>query len=87
VTIRVELFGIARARAGAAEAEVRAGSLGELLRALAERYPALAGEVIRDDALADGWLASLDGERFIADPATPLPAGARVLLLSAHAGG
>lgn len=87
MSIRIELFGIARARAGAAEAEFRAESLGEALRALAERHPELEGEVLRDGAPAEGWLVSLDGERFVDDPQTPLSDGARLLLISAHAGG
>jgi hypothetical protein len=32
-------------------------------------------------------LLSLDGERFVTDLAEPLPPGARLLLLSADAGG
>jgi molybdopterin converting factor small subunit len=87
VSARVELFGIARARAGVAEAEVEADSLGGVLRALAGRFPNLEGEVIRDGALAEGWLVSLDGERFVDDPATPVPDGATLLLITAHAGG
>jgi molybdopterin converting factor small subunit len=87
VTITVELYGIARLRAGAARVDLEATTLGELLHALAARHPELEGEVIRDGALGEGWLISLDGERFLDDPATPLPDRARVLLLSAQAGG
>jgi len=87
VTITVELYGIARLRAGAARADLEATTLGELFRALAERHPELEGEVIRDGALVEGWLLSLNGERFLDDPATPLPDHAHVLLLSAQAGG
>ena len=87
MTIRVELYGIARVRAGTASADVEATTLRELLRALAHRHPELEGEVIRDGTAADGWLISLDGDRFLKDPDTPLEDGARVLLLSAQAGG
>ncbi len=87
MTVHVELYGIARLRAGAARADLEATTLGELLRALAACHPELEGEVIRDGALVEGWLISLNGERFLDDPATPLPDRARVLLLSAQAGG
>lgn len=87
MTVTVELFGIARARAGAEEAEFEADSLGDVLRGLARRFPKLEGEVVSAGALAEGWLVSLDGERFVDDPATPLADGARLLLISAHAGG
>jgi molybdopterin converting factor small subunit len=87
VSIEVELYGIARARAGVSEVELEATTLEELLRALAAAHPALDGEVVCDGALADGWLVSLDGERFLDEPGTPLPADAKLLLISAQAGG
>ena len=87
MTVTFELFGIARTRAGAASVDVQAETLGAALRALAEAHPGLAGEVVVDDRTANGYLVSLDGERFIDDPAFALPAGSRLLLLSGQAGG
>jgi len=85
--IRVEFFDVARARAGVASVEVEAATLGDALRAAAVLCPALDPEIVSDGALAPHWRASLDGERFLDDPDTPLPEGASVLVLSALAGG
>jgi len=87
MSMTFELFGVARSRAGAASVEVEGPTLGEALRALATTHPALEGEVIAGDRTAHGYLVSLDGERFIDDPSTPLPPGAKLLLLSGQAGG
>ena len=87
MSVVVELYGIARLRAGESQAHLEAGTLGELLAALVDRYPALSGEVIGEHGLADGWLASLDGERFVDDPGTALPDGAHLMILSSQAGG
>jgi molybdopterin converting factor small subunit len=78
--VRVELYGVARLRAGVEAVEVDGETLGDVLRALADRFPAL-------DVTDQGWLISLDGERFIDDPDMPLPSDAKLLLLSAQAGG
>jgi molybdopterin converting factor small subunit len=87
LTVTFELFGIARTRAGVASTRVQADTLGVALRALAEAYPALDGEIVVGDRTANGYLVSLGGERFIDDPAEALPSGARLLLLSGQAGG
>ena len=44
-------------------------------------------ELIADDRLHPSLAASLNGERFISDPRTPLADDDRVLILSADAGG
>ena len=85
--VTFELFGIARTRAGVASAQVQADTLGAALRALAEAYPALDGEIVVGSRTANGYLVSLGGERFIDDPALALPAGSQLLLLSGQAGG
>jgi len=87
MSVTFELFGIARTRAGVASVEVSAETLGAALRSLATSYPALEGEVIAGDRTANGYLVSLNGERFIDDPDHRLPAGAQLLLLSGQAGG
>lgn len=83
----VELFGIARARAGRERVELAAASLGEAVRALAEACPGLVPEVIDDGALTSAFLASLNGERFVSGPETPLEEGDVLLILGAQAGG
>jgi molybdopterin-guanine dinucleotide biosynthesis protein A len=87
--LRVELYGVARLRAGRAWVEIPApATLGEALAGLAAAVPELVGPVIAvDGTLAAGSAASLDGGRFVSDPATPLPAGRPLLLLPASAGG
>jgi sulfur-carrier protein len=84
--MRVELLGVPRARAGVAELELRADTLGELLVALAVRFPSL-GELITADRLRPSVVANLNGDRFISDPRTQLSEGDSVLILSADAGG
>ncbi len=90
--VRVEFFGVARARAGrdAAEVECPEGAtLGDLLASLVEAVPELNGAVISVDgrSLAEGSIASLDGECFTRDSSTVLPDGKPVLLLPAASGG
>jgi hypothetical protein len=83
----VEFYGVPRARAGRAELRVRARTAGEAVAAVVAACPALAGLRTADGRLAPQYLLSLDGERFVTDLAEPLPSGARLLLLSADAGG
>ena len=85
--IRVELFGVARARAGTACVEVEARTLGEALAALARACPGLEPEVVRGGVLTEHYVASRDGREFLADPAAPLAAGESLLILGAQAGG
>ena len=84
--MHVEFLGVPRERAGTAELHVQAETLGRLLGTLAARMPALA-ELIDVDRLHPSLAASLNGERFISDPATPLADEDHVLILSADAGG
>jgi molybdopterin-guanine dinucleotide biosynthesis protein A len=85
--VRVEFFDVARMRAGVPSIEVEATTLGEALREAAERLPSLAPDVVREGRLAEHWRVSVDGGRFVTDPATPVPPGGAVLLLSAQSGG
>ena len=84
--MHVEFFGVSRDRAGIADLEVRADTLGTLLGTLAARMPGLA-ELIETDRLHPSLAASLNGDRFISDPATPLEDHDRVLIVSSDAGG
>jgi len=85
--MRIELFGIARARAGTDVVDVDAASLGDAIRALAEACPGLVPEVVREGRVTDGFLVSMNGERFVTDPETPLRADDALLLLGAQMGG
>lgn len=84
--MRVELLGIPRERAGVGELELEADTLGQLLVALAVRFPSL-GELITADRLQPSVVANLNGDRFVSDPGTELKEGDSVLILSADAGG
>jgi molybdopterin converting factor small subunit len=84
--MHVEFFGVPRQRAGIAEIDVEADTLGRLLATLATRMPGLA-ELIAVDRLHPSLAASLNGDRFISDPKTPLSDEDCVLILSADAGG
>lgn len=84
--MHVEFLGVSRERAGIAEVDVQADTLGQLLGTLAARMPGLA-ELIAVDQLHPSLAANLNGDRFISDPATPLVDEDRVLILSADVGG
>ena len=84
--MHVELLGVPRERAGVAEIELQADTLGQLVAALAVRFPSL-GELITTDRLPPSVVANLNGERFVSDPGTQLKESDSVLILSADAGG
>jgi molybdopterin converting factor small subunit len=84
--MHVEFLGISRQRAGVSELEVRAATLGQLLGTLAAQIPSL-GDVISENRLHPAFVASLNGDRFVSDPGTPLGQDDCVLILSADAGG
>ena len=84
--MHVEFLGVPRERAGVAELDVQANTLGGLLGRLALQMPGLA-ELIVEDRLHPSLAASLNCDRFISDPETPLGDRDCVLILSADAGG
>ena len=84
--MRVEFLGIPRERAGIAELELDANTLGELLTTLERRFPAL-GDVVVAGCLRSSFVANLNGDRFVTDPKTRLSSRDCVLILSADAGG
>jgi molybdopterin converting factor small subunit len=83
----VEFYGIPRHRAGRAELAVAAGTVAHVLAAVERSCPALRGLCQADGRLAPQFLLSVDGQKFVGDPATRLRPGDRILLLSADAGG
>jgi molybdopterin converting factor small subunit len=84
--MRVEFLGLPRERAGIAELELEADTLGQLLATLASRFP-LLGELITGDRLRASLVANLNGDQFVSDPGTELREDDCVLILSADAGG
>lgn len=84
--MHVEFFGIPRERAGVAALEMHAKTLGQLLGDLVNEIPPF-GTFIEDQKLHPSFVASLNGDRFISDPETPLTEKDCVLILSADAGG
>lgn len=85
--VPVELFGIARARAGVAQTTAQGDCLGDVLADLARRFPALAETCIDGRRLRPSFTANLGGQRFVTAPETPLTDGETVLVLSMDAGG
>lgn len=84
--MRVELYGIPRERAGMAQLDVHADTLGQLLSTLASQIPSLS-EFIVENRLHPSFAANLNGDEFVTDPRTPLHNNDCVLILSADAGG
>jgi len=87
MSITVELFGIPRERAGVAETQAEGARLDQVLADLARRFPRLAADCFARDGLQKGYLANLNGQRFVSDPATVIRPGDQLLILSADAGG
>jgi len=85
--IRVELYGIPRARAGVDKTTASGCCLGDVLADLAARFPELAKVCIDGRELRPGYTANLRGERFITDPRITLSDGDILLLLNLDAGG
>ena len=85
-SVTVEFFGVPRLRAGRAELHVPAGTAAEVLAAVEQACPGLAG-LIRAGRLSPFYLLSVDGQRFVADLGQEVGPGERLLLLSADAGG
>ena len=84
--MRVEFLGVPRQRAGVAEIDIQAETLGQLLENITVQFPSL-GELVTLDRLNPGFTANLNGDRFVNDPGTPLSPEDCVLILSADAGG
>lgn len=83
----VELFGIARARAGVSQTTATGECLGDVLADLASRFPSLAETCIAGRHLRPGFMANLGGKRFVTAQDTPLAEGDALLLLPVDAGG
>jgi molybdopterin converting factor small subunit len=87
MSIRVEFFGVPRRYAGVAAVDVEAQCLGEALAAVALSLPQLERVCVERGTLCRGYLANVNGQNFVSDPATPLVSGDCVLVLSSDMGG
>ena len=86
----VELFGVSRMVAGKSEIVLtwRAGlTLDGLARLLFVACPALEQGKDGAPAVGGAYVFNLNGRDFVRNPAQPIAAGDRLLLLSADAGG
>jgi molybdopterin converting factor small subunit len=90
MVIRVEFFGVARRRTRTATAMVPVAgptALGTLLSCLAQQFPQWAAECLDGDRLRNGYIANVDGRRFVSDPHELIEDNAALLVMSADAGG
>ncbi len=90
MAIRIELFGVARTRVGRDVISVPADGprcLGDVLATLSARYPALAEVCLQGRQLRVGYVANIDGQRFVRDPATVIQNNSTLLLMSSDCGG
>jgi hypothetical protein len=85
--ITIELYGVARLRAGTGRVTVAAETLAGALDGLGVACPALRGAVVDGGRAHPAYRLSLNGDRFVSDPGTPLADGDVLLLLSADVGG
>jgi hypothetical protein len=85
--VTVELLGMARFIAGRSELRAEGRIVGDLLRSVIEQCPPLAGLLTQAGGLSKHYLISFEGQRFVDDVAEPVPAGSRLLIVGADAGG
>ncbi len=87
VSVRIELYGVPRLRAGRRECQVEASSAREALAALEVECPQLSGTILANGWLLPAYRISLNGQSFVTDPATRLSDGDALVLVAADAGG
>jgi hypothetical protein len=63
--LRIELFGIARVRAGRAKVDVEADSFAAALRALGRTCPGVEPDVVSGGRLTRHFIASINGGPFL----------------------
>jgi len=83
----IEFYGVPRLRAGTGLVRLEATTVGQALRELGRLYPTLADSSLAQGALPEVFKLSLNGDRFVSNPETPLKDGDTLLLLSADVGG
>ncbi|MEZ4380315.1 MAG: MoaD/ThiS family protein [Nannocystaceae bacterium] len=85
--VEVELYGLPRLYGGAERAAIPAGTLAEVLAALAEALPGLSPAILRDGRPTELVRVALDGGVIIDAPDHRLESGDVLVLVSAQAGG
>jgi sulfur-carrier protein len=85
--IAIEFYGVPRLRAGTSLIKLAASTVGQALQELGRVLPALEGSDLQQGTLLEAYKLSLNSERFVSDPETPLHDGDVLLLLSADVGG
>lgn len=85
--VEVELYGLPRLYAGGERCAVPAGTLGEVLAALARALPGLSPAIIAEGRLTEHARVAVDGRRMIDDPGEAIADGVVLVLVSAQAGG
>jgi hypothetical protein len=86
-TIGIELYGMARLRAGRAEFVSAARTIRDVLDDLARSCPNLINLQTPEGQLSPLYLLSVNGGPFSTELSQSLKSGDRLLLLSADAGG
>jgi molybdenum cofactor guanylyltransferase len=90
LSVCVELFGVPRmlAKTKSVSLDLAAGAtLAQVLSALTEKLPMLAGRVIDAGGLVSGYTCNINGLDFVRTPHTKIQSGDKIFLLSADAGG
>jgi molybdopterin-guanine dinucleotide biosynthesis protein A len=90
IPVCVELFGVPRmlAKTKSVTLELAAGAtLAQVLSALAEKLPMLAGRVIGASGLISGYTCNINGLDFVRTPNAKIKSGDKIFILSADAGG
>jgi len=90
MAIRIELYGVARTRVGRDVISVSADGprcRGDVLATLTARYPARAEVRLQERQPRVGYVANIDGQRFVRDPATVIQNNSTLWLMSSDCGG
>ena len=90
--IRIEFFGIPRQRAGVVETVIDFDGgeeieLHRVFRELTQQYPQLKEVCLSDGSLARGYIANIDGKKFVADSKAKVRSESTIMIMSADAGG
>lgn len=90
ISVSVELFGVPRmlAKTKSVTLDLAEGAtLAQVLSALAEKLPMLAGRIIEAGGLISGYTCNINGLDFVRTPNAKVKSGDKIFLLSADAGG